>query len=157
MYVCVYLSEFPVIQPARQFSRTLTSYHVYLRKSRRKLDQFNACAISTGRLETPSRSLNIEDIFGKENSAVTPSRCSTLRRHMFVPLCLIALTSLSTYSLAMLFFHLFYGPALYLSLPTPLTKGSSGAWSILLMVHTRVVVDLGSKNRAASSLVNKRM
>lgn len=88
----------------------------YLRKSRRKSGQFNACVTSTGQPKAPSRSSNIEGIFGKENSTVKPSRCSTLRRHVFVPLCLFALTRLSSSSLAMLFFHLLSEPALYLLL-----------------------------------------
>lgn len=33
------------------------------------------------------------------------------------------------------------------TLPAPFTKGTTGAWSILLMAHTRVAVDLGLKNR----------
>jgi len=59
----------------------------------------------------------------------------------------------------MLFFHVFFEPALSpaRTLATPLAKGSFGAWSILLMTHTRVVVDLGLKARAALPLLYKRM
>jgi len=38
------------------------------------------------------------------------------------------------------------------TLATPFAKGSFGAWSILLMAHTRVVADLSLKARAASPL-----
>lgn len=149
--------ELSVISLARQFSRTLTSY-VYLRRSRRKSGQFNAYVTSTGRPETPSRFSDIEGIFRKENSTVTPSR-STLRRHMFVPLCLFILARLSSSSRDAFFPSILWAGSLSLArtLPTPLAKGSSGAWSILLMAHTRVVVDLGLKDRAAPPLLYKRI
>lgn len=95
--------------------------------------------------------------FEKENSAVIyllsivarfEDICSCL-------LCLLALTSLSSSpsdpSSDVHFFFSSILPADSLSLawtlPAPFAKGTTGAWSILLMAHTRVAVDLGLKNR----------
>lgn len=96
-----------------------------------------------------------EGIFGRENSSViyVPSfDGSTLRRHMFL-LCLLALSRASLHLLAIFpMTYIFFSsilPANSLSLawtlPAPFAKGTTGAWSILLMV--RVAVDLGLKNR----------
>lgn len=102
------------------------------------------------RPETPSHS-DVEGIFEKENCAVTPSRWSTLRRHMFVLLCLLALARLSSSSCdpsSTFFFSILRIGTLSLAwtLLTFHAKGTTGAWSILLMARTRVVVDLDLKN-----------
>lgn len=84
---------------------------------------------SMGQLGTPLHS-NTKSIFGKENSTVIHLLSSTLRRHMFVLLCLLALTSLSSSLLAIpptyIFFLLLSEPTLYLSLGRyrrPLRRG----------------------------------
>jgi len=116
-------------------------------KSQEVRSVWRACIARAGRGRpgTPSQYSDIGDIFSEENSALTPPRCSTLSRHMLVPFVparprehLLAAPPTALFSV--------YSPArLFISRLdatwTPFAKGTIGAWSILLMVRTRVVAD----------------
>lgn len=95
--------------------------------------------------ETPSQYSDIGDIFGKENSAVTPSRVARFEDICSSLLCVLALASLVLRISSRphrRFFSVYSPGRVFISLldrlPTPFAKGTSGAWSILLMVRTRV-------------------
>ena len=97
-------------------------------------------------------------VLRKKIAPLLPSR-STLRKYIFVSLCLFTLIRFSSRDT----FFLFSAMALRLFIScsnatdAPCEREGFGAWSILLMAHTRIVVYLSLKDCAVPSLLYKRM
>lgn len=117
-------------------------------------------------MERPGTPLysDTEGIFGKENSAVIHLLSMVARfEDICSSFCACSPSRTSLHLLAIplrrtFFFSILRADSLSLAwtLLVPFTKGTTGAWSILLMAHTRVVVDLGLKNRVVCLHCHKR-
>lgn len=128
--ICMCISQWVsgnMASPAIFQDVNFISTYVYLRRSRRKSGQFNACVTSIGRPGTPPSSFSPTSrvFLGRK---VAPLYLLVVARFEDICLFLCACSPSrgSPHPLAMLFFHLFSGPALYLSLGhyrRPLRRG----------------------------------